>query len=148
MLAVVVYVFGGLLWGTGLSFEDKVWNSYNYSVLQNVEPTSAQEFFSRQELLAKQLELEHIDAFIAEPSGTTQYYANFSSHQWRLSERPFLLVVTPRKTFFLTPLFELSRAKMLSIPSVTENDFVTWAEGIQFLAYASNCRRIPLCDVT
>ena len=73
--------------------------------------------------------MEKVDAFIAEPGGTTQYYANFSRNEWELSERPFLLVVTPYEVFFLAPLFEVSRAKMLKIPSKTTPRFVTWAEG-------------------
>src|SRR5271169_939300 len=94
------------------SLEEKIWDSFNRSSLHNVEPISAEEFRHRQDLLAEQLAFEQIDAIIAEPSGTTQYYANFSAHQWELSERPFVLVVTPAKVFYLTPLFEVSRARM------------------------------------
>lgn len=71
---------------------------------------------------------EGVDAFIAEPSDTTQYFANFSNTLWQLSERPFLFVVTPQRMFFLAPLFEVSRARMLNIPA-NQTEFVTWAEG-------------------
>jgi Xaa-Pro aminopeptidase len=78
--------------------------------------------------LGRRLADAGVDAFIAEPGGTTQYFTNFSNAEWELSERPFLLVVTPKEMFFLAPLFEVSRAKMLNIP-VNETRFVTWVEG-------------------
>jgi Xaa-Pro aminopeptidase len=109
------------------TFETIVWQSYNFSALNGIQPISRQEFLERQAKLSLQLAKEEVDAFIAEPGGTTQYYANFSDATWKLSERPFLLVVTPKETFFLVPLFEVSRAKLLSIPT-NETNFVTWAE--------------------
>lgn len=115
--------------GTENAFESRVWASYNRSALDDVQPISAQEFLARQDKLAQVLKREKVDAFIAEPGGTTQYYANFSKSQWELSERPFLLVVTPKEVFYLVPLFEVSRAKMLSIPSKANPRFITWAEG-------------------
>jgi len=116
--------------GTDSTFESRVWASYNRSALDDVRPISAQEFLARQDELAQVLKREKVDAFIAEPGGTTQYYANFSKLQWELSERPFLLVATPKEVFYLAPLFEVSRAKMLSIPSSEANPrFITWAEG-------------------
>jgi Xaa-Pro aminopeptidase len=78
--------------------------------------------------LGRRLADAGVDAFIAEPGGTTQYFTNFSNAEWELSERPFLLVVTPKEMFFLAPLFEVSRVKMLNIP-VNETRFVTWVEG-------------------
>jgi Xaa-Pro aminopeptidase len=98
--------------------------------LKDIPPIAKAEFLRRQEHLATQIGEEKVDAFIAESGGTTQYYANFSGSQWGLSERPFLFVVTPKGMFFLAPLFEVSRAKMLSIPSNVTVTFITWAEGI------------------
>jgi len=106
-----------------------VWESYDYSALSGIQPISREEFLSRQSELAKLLDDEGIDAFIAEPGGTSQYYANFSNMAWELSERPFLLVVTPKEMFFLAPLFEVSRAKLLEIPVNGSTTFITWAEG-------------------
>jgi len=110
------------------TFETVVWESYNTSALTGIPPIHRQEFLDRQRELAKRLEKEEVDAFIAEPSGTTQYFANFSSSMWELSERPFLLVITPMEILFLVPFFEVSRAKMLNIPA-NETKFVPWAEG-------------------
>jgi hypothetical protein len=115
--------------GSEVSLEDKVWNSFNRTSLQNIPAISTEELLARQTLLGKQLQREDVDAFIAEPSGTTQYYANFSAREWELSERPFVLVVTPTELFCLTPLFEVSRAIRLDIPAAGEMEFVTWAEG-------------------
>ena len=111
------------------TFEAVVWSSYDYSALSGILPIEEDEFLERQRELARQLSKEGVDAFIAEPSGTTQYYANFSSRSWELSERPFLMVVTPMKVFFLVPWFEVSRARMLMIPSSNGTELVTWAEG-------------------
>lgn len=105
-----------------------MWESYDWSALNDVAPISRDEFLARQGELARVLGDEGVDAFIAEPGGTCQYYVNVSSSVWELSERPFLLVVTPEEMFVFAPLFEVSRAKMLSFPS-NETKFVTWAEG-------------------
>ena len=127
------------------TFEAVVWSSYDYSALSGVLPIEEEEFLERQRELARQLGKEGVDAFIAEPGGTTQYFANFSSRSWELSERPFLLVVTPVKIFFLAPLFEVSRARMLTIPSSNGTEFVTWAEGsIPCPARAPNGRYVAL----
>jgi hypothetical protein len=130
----MVLVFGYTLYSPPLggtsSFEAVVWFSYDYSALKDIPLIAKAEFLHRQEELAAQIGEEKVDAFIAESGGTTQYYANFSGSQWELSERPFLLVVTPEEIFFLAPLFEVSRAKMLSIPTKDTVTFITWAEGI------------------
>jgi len=82
-----------------------VWESYDWSALNDVPPISRDEFLVRQRGLAGRLEREGVDAFIAEPGGTCQYYVNVSSRVWELSERPFLLVFTPEDIFFISPLF-------------------------------------------
>ena len=114
------------------TFETIVWESYDWSALERVAPISRDELFARQDELARVLAREGVDAFIAEPGGTSQYYVNVSNSVWELSERPFLLVVTPEDLFFLAPLFEVSRAKMLNIVT-NETKFVTWAEGTHSL---------------
>src|SRR5271156_1071812 len=116
--------------GRESTFEAVVWESFNTSSLNGVKPIDRQEFGIRLDKLSKQLESEGVDAFIAEPGGTTLYYANISNYEWELTERPFLLVVTPTEVFFLAPLFEVSRAKMLPVPHVEKVKLVTWAEGI------------------
>ena len=114
--------------GRSSTFETIVWESYDYSALNGILPINRQEFLDRQQELGRRLAFEGVDAFIAEPGGTTQYFANFSNVEWDLSERPFLLVVSTQEIFFLCPLFEVSRAKALNIAS-NETKFVTWAEG-------------------
>ena len=111
------------------TFEAVVWSSYDYSALDGVQPIPEEEFLERQRELGRRLAKDGVDAFVAEPGGTTQYYVNVSAREWELSERPFLMVVTPHETFILAPLFEVSRARMLAIPSANETKFVTWAEG-------------------
>lgn len=115
--------------GRESTFEAVVWESFNTSSLNGVKPINPHEFGVRLDKLSKQLESEGVDAFIAEPGGTTLYYANISDYQWGLTERPFLLVVTPNEVLFLAPLFEVSRAKMLPFPHPDKVKLVTWAEG-------------------
>jgi Xaa-Pro aminopeptidase len=107
--------------------------SFNRSSLDRVPPISRKEFTSRQKQLTEQVGKAGVDVFIAEPGGTTQYYANFSTHSWGLSERPFLLVVTEEEMFFLTPSFEVSRARLLNIPSESRVEFVPWEDGALIL---------------
>jgi len=132
----IICLFGYALWKPPTvrdsAFESIVWESYDWSALEGVAPISRDEFLARQDELARVLRKEGVDAFIVEPGATSQYYVNVSSCVWELSERPFLLVVTPVDMFFLAPLFEVSRAKMLNIVA-NETKFVTWAEGIPTL---------------
>jgi Xaa-Pro aminopeptidase len=122
--------------GRESTFESIVWESYDSSVLKDILPIQHQEFLNRQQELALQLGEDKVDAFIAEPGGTTQYYANFSNTLWGLTERPFLLVVTPKEMFLLAPLFEVSRARLLAIPTNYTVKFVTWAEGTKLVIHA------------
>jgi len=128
----IICLFGYALWTPPTvrdsTFESIVWDSYDWSALEGVAPISRDECLARQGELAEVLGREGVDAFVAEPGGTSQYYVNVSSGVWDLTERPFLLVVTPEDLFFLAPLFEVSRAKTLNIVA-NETKFVTWAEG-------------------
>ena len=133
LLTQLFCLFGYALFATsavrGSTFETIVWESYDHSMLKDVAPIAREEFLERQDKLARLLADSEVDAFIAEPGGTTQYFANFSTDMWGLSERPFLFVMTPRELFVLVPLFEISRAKLLSIPSKNTLKLVAWAEG-------------------
>lgn len=111
------------------------------------------EFVERRRLLAEALFADGIDAFIIEPGYTFQYYANISQKDWEPwepEERPFLMIVQPElvqvgdkdvegwgrveveaRTSFLTPSFEVERAKRLGMASGDGEDelkFVPWEE--------------------
>lgn len=58
-------------------------------------PIRHSEYLARQTSLAKTLHSLGAKAYIAEPGGNTQFFANFSDAQWTLSERPLLLVISP-----------------------------------------------------
>lgn len=74
--------------------------------LLDVPPISRDEFLLRQSTLAKALSNAGVDAFIAEPSASSAYYANIS-YNYELSERPFLLILDKDAQFsYLVPKFE------------------------------------------
>jgi len=84
-------------------------NLQTHVSLLDVPPITRQEFISRQAKLAAALHEAGVDAFIAEPSASTSYYANISS-SFELSERPFLLMFSKDTQFsYLAPKFELGR---------------------------------------
>jgi Xaa-Pro aminopeptidase len=75
------------------------------------------------------LKEEHIGAYIAEPGPSATYFANISLGDWKLSERVFLLVVTPESgVHVVAPKFEQDRARLLSVPSREDVGLILWAE--------------------
>ncbi|KAJ7184256.1 peptidase M24, structural domain-containing protein [Mycena filopes] len=98
-------------------------------------PITAAEFQIRQNSLARVLNQLNASAYITEPGASSLYYANISTSNWSLSERPLLLIITPQqeadeieaKVSILTPVFEATRAKMLPIAS-DHVTFTEWAE--------------------
>ena len=58
-------------------------------------PIPSPEYHIRQANLAKTLHTLNASAYIAEPSANSQFFANFSTAQWFLSERPLLLILMP-----------------------------------------------------
>ncbi|KAK0429595.1 Creatinase/aminopeptidase [Armillaria borealis] len=77
--------------------------------------------------LGETLTTLNTSAYIAEPGASALYYANVSSSHWHLSERPLLLIVdSSARVTVLTPKFEGTRARLLSIPSDVE--WVEWTE--------------------
>lgn len=122
----------------------------DFSVLSthcaHVSPIAASHFQQRQSKLAQTLYELGAAAYIAEPGPNAQYYANISLSDWSLSERPFLVVITPEvvhasmasdnpeveaKVTIVTPRFEATRASLLHIPTPdTQPDviFAEWAE--------------------
>ncbi|KAK0225152.1 peptidase M24 [Armillaria nabsnona] len=90
-------------------------------------PLLASEYHARLSALGETLTALNASAYIAEPGASALYYANVSSSHWHLSERPLLLIVdSSSRVTVLTPIFEGTRARLLSIPSDVE--WVEWAE--------------------
>ncbi|PPR08111.1 hypothetical protein CVT24_010572 [Panaeolus cyanescens] len=107
----------------------------------HISAISSEEFMNRQNNLSQILQDLGASAYIAEPGANTQFFGNFSNVNWRLSERPLLMIVLAQTSevhsgtqiIILTPKFEATRAKTLPLPSSTDtrNDlvrFIEWAE--------------------
>ncbi|KAK7954115.1 X-Pro dipeptidase [Apiospora saccharicola] len=78
--------------------------------LLSVLAISREEYLARQQTLASALAAAGADAFVAEPSASTEYYANIST-SFDLSERPFLMLLEAETGVFsyLVPRFETGR---------------------------------------
>ncbi|SCZ93040.1 BZ3500_MvSof-1268-A1-R1_Chr6-2g08422 [Microbotryum saponariae] len=102
-----------------------------------------EEFAKRRDTLAGLLSSGQEDdwgVWVSEPSPNTLYYVNLSTSDWYLSERPWLVVITPSISTsspkahlsILTPSFELSRTKRLpfalSPSDLSQISWVTWEE--------------------
>jgi Xaa-Pro aminopeptidase len=93
----------------------------------DVPAISRAEFLTRQRALANALDAAGVDAFVAEPSASSTYYANISS-SFELSERPFLMILGRDGRFTtLVPKFEAGRIGRLNMV-YDEKTTVTWAE--------------------
>ncbi|CAL1704960.1 unnamed protein product [Somion occarium] len=111
----------------------------------HISPIPTSSYVQRQNLLAELLHSLNASAYIAEPGANAAYFANISSSHWHLSERPLLLIVTPRvdeegsihaTVTVLTPYFEATRAKLLPIPSASTVTFAEWPEDVDPYAVA------------
>ncbi|KAG6832685.1 hypothetical protein H0H92_012257 [Tricholoma furcatifolium] len=99
-------------------------------------PISSSEFLDRQAALAEKLLSLKASAYIAEPGASATFFGNISRAQWKLSERPLLLIITPSEdaqgssaqVSVLTPKFEATRAKSLIIPSIYPIRYIEWPE--------------------
>lgn len=109
--------------------------------LESASPLPVDEFERRRGNLAKALVADQVDAFIAEPGYTFQYYANISQRDWEVwepEERPFLMIVQPYQnltteefrsvTTFLAPSFEVERVKLLNMPFEDRLKIIPWEE--------------------
>ncbi|KAL7800707.1 peptidase M24, structural domain-containing protein [Trichoderma afarasin] len=108
--------------------ETCAWNHLEpHLSLLSVPPIRRSEFLRRQKALALELDAAGVDAFIAEPSASTSYYANISSN-FHLSERPFLMIIDKDGQFTtLVPKFEAGRIAKLDM--VFDNKTtITWIE--------------------
>ncbi|KAF4624597.1 hypothetical protein G7Y89_g13574 [Cudoniella acicularis] len=99
----------------------------DHVTLLDVAPITRQEFLQRQSILSAALEKAGVDAFIAEPSASSSYYANISS-SYDLSERPFLMIIDKEGHFsYLAPKFELRRIASLDMV-FEKKTVIEWGE--------------------
>ena len=113
---------------TPQSLESCSWPSLQEHVpLLDVPHVPRSEFLSRQVTLAAALREAGVDAFIAEPSASSSYYANIST-SYELSERPFLMILSASGKFsYLAPRFELGRIAGLEMVA-EEKRVIEWKE--------------------
>ncbi|KAI8633483.1 Creatinase/aminopeptidase [Xylariaceae sp. FL1651] len=115
------------------ALETCAWEALQSHVsLLDVPPINRADFIARQGVLASALRAEGVDAFIAEPSASSEYYANISA-QFHLSERPFAMALDKEGKFsYLVPQFETGRLNADSQHMVFEGDAdaaaIPWAE--------------------
>ena len=113
---------------TPAGLEKCAWSSLKeHASLLSVPPMPRSEFLSRQSTLAAALRDAGVEAFIAEPSASSTYYANMST-SFGLSERPFLMIISASGGFsYLAPRFELGRIAGLEMVA-EEKRIVAWKE--------------------
>ena len=143
-MQVVILIYR--LTGTPKSIT-KLYNSYtgtpDFSHLAehcaHISPIPTTSYLERQRALAQTPHELNASAYIAEPGASAAYFANLSSSQWHLSERPLMLIISPEldsheqvhaKVSILTPAFEATRAKLLSIPSESDLTYPSWPEDV------------------
>lgn len=114
--------------------------------LLDVPPIGRDEFLARQATLASALRDAGVDAFVAEPSASSAYYANVS-YAFHLSERPFLVILGRDGQFsYLVPKFEAGRIAGLDMV-YSDKEVVEWREEespYEVLANATGFSKIML----
>ncbi|KAH6655372.1 peptidase M24, structural domain-containing protein [Truncatella angustata] len=133
------------------SLESCAWNLLEpHTALLAVDPIERSEFFERQDRLASALKDAGVDAFIAEPSASTAYYANISD-TFELSERPFLVILDKEAQFsYLVPTFEAGRIANLDM-IYKDKKVIAWAEEespYEVLATATGFSKIMIDEHT
>ncbi|KAG8164701.1 hypothetical protein KVR01_004976 [Diaporthe batatas] len=128
-----MYFHRGAWWWPGsdlsaASLETCAWSHLEPHVgLLDVAPIGREEYLRRQGTLAGELRAAGADAFIAEPSASSAYYANVS-YEFDLSERPFLIIVDKDARFsYLVPKFEAGRIAGLEMV-FSDKTVIEWAE--------------------
>ncbi|KAF7527845.1 hypothetical protein G7054_g10358 [Neopestalotiopsis clavispora] len=113
---------------TASALEDCAWNLLKpHTALLAVDPIERSEFLERQSRLAAALRDAGVDAFVAEPSASTTYYANIS-YTFELSERPFLMILDKDAQFsYLVPKFEAGRIAGLDMV-YEDKKVIAWPE--------------------
>ncbi|KAG6917790.1 hypothetical protein DXG01_001062 [Tephrocybe rancida] len=102
----------------------------------HTSPINTLEYRRRQSALAEKLLALNASAYIAEPGASASFFGNISRTDWKLSERPLLLIITASETAngpvttvsVLTPKFEATRAKTLFVPSESTIQYIEWPE--------------------
>ncbi|CZR53471.1 probable Putative mitochodrial aminopeptidase II [Phialocephala subalpina] len=114
--------------GSTRVLEDSAWKVLKEHVhLLDVPSITRDEFLQRQSKLVAALSEAGVDAFIAEPSASSSYYANISG-SFELSERPFLMILDKEGQFsYLAPKFELDRVAGLSMV-FEDKKVIEWRE--------------------
>lgn len=115
--------------------------------LLDVAPIGRGEYLRRQSTLAGELGAAGADAFVAEPSASSAYYANVS-YEFDLSERPFLVIIDKDAHFsYLVPRFEAGRIAGLEMVYGGDKTVIEWAEEespYEVLAKATGYSRVVL----
>jgi len=110
-----------------------------------IAPIPASSYYDRQQRLAEVLHSLGASAYIAEPGASAAYFANISSSNWHLSERPLLLIIQPQRDdsgqvhaniTVLTPSFEATRAKLMPLQSASNISWPEWQEEVDPYAVA------------
>ncbi|KAI1352040.1 Creatinase/aminopeptidase [Xylaria sp. FL0043] len=128
-----LFPFRSISISNAAALETCAWKTLqSHTSLLDVPPIARSDFLTRQRVLASALRAAQIDAFVAEPSASTAYYANISA-AFHLSERPFLMVLDRDAGFsYLVPQFETGRINVESQHMVFDGDAETaavpWAE--------------------
>lgn len=127
-----LYIYRHSWWTTSdllaSSLETCAWKHLEpYTQLLDVPPITRDEYLARQKTLASALKDAGVDAFIAEPSASSTYYANIS-YSYHLSERPFLMILDKDAQFsYLVPKFEAGRIAGLDMVYDTKG-VIEWRE--------------------
>lgn len=129
---LTIFVYRHHWWHTkdlsASSLETCAWTHLEpFTDLLDVAPITRDEYLARQKTLASALQDAGVDAFIAEPSASSAYYANISG-SGHLSERPFLMILSQDAQFsYLVPKFEAGRIAGLDMVYDTAK-VVEWRE--------------------
>lgn len=110
------------------SLESCAWSHLKpHRALLDVPAIPRRDFLHRQDTLASALRDANVDAFVAEPSASSAFYANIS-YDYHLSERPFLMILDKHAQFtYLVPKFEAGRIAGLDMV-FKDKKVIEWRE--------------------
>ena len=133
---------------TSSALETCAWATLEpHASLLDVSAIGRSEFLTRQQTLAEALRDADADAFVAEPSASSEYYANVSS-SYSLSERPFLVIIDRAGAFsYLVPRFEAGRVARLDMVYGGEKTVIEWHDEespYEVFTRATGYRRVVL----